>query len=565
MRRLSTLDGHNGVGGLAKQLTELMKIYNDDGKKFGGELYDVVDYKLQIFFDCCSKVGIPNDQYSHAFSIMLKNRALTFYYDNLAGRGYDFTHMIYETKIHFHTEENHQLYLSEWRETTFLRIIASHPEKLRLDCLQILFDQLQKVQRGLSMNYQGQNILRDQVINACRGVDECNLALYKPADTYEKICAELRSSVGTAMRTRETSQQLGTFNTSSDTQHEHNWTDRTYGGKGKPRGPTGRSRGNFRGLYRGNQGRLDARQKKCCMCQKPCCWSTKHSADERRQAYANFHQHAQDNWKKPSLASFLAQYEGINGLVDDTADLPTDETDQLLLEMSLEEEEEECGSYFTDFGKFNGTQTVAILNDQSTLHAITKQDILFDTNSHSVNGTAFIFEDRYSSGIFRGIMPDSGASGISTAGEPQFNALHDLDSTIQINRQTAGHEIRFGKGTAISLGTIEVPTPLGRITFHVVPTVTPFLLCIQDMDRMGVRLDNLTNTLVQGNKVGPVVRKWGHPWMLLHQSVAWSHLTESELRQLHRRFGHPSVRRLHRVLQRAGNDIEVEVIEKLTK
>ena len=97
---------------------------------------------------------------------------------------------------------------------------------------------------------------------------------------------------------------------------------------------------------------------------------------------------------------------------------------------------------------------------------------------------------------------------------------------------------------------------------------TPFLFCLQDMDRMGVKLENLANVLIQGEKVVPIVRKWGHPWMLLHhpeEALAWSHLTETELRQLHRRFGHPSVRRLIRVLQRAGHEVEQRAIEHLTK
>jgi hypothetical protein len=88
------------------------------------------------------------------------------------------------------------------------------------------------------------------------------------------------------------------------------------------------------------------------------------------------------------------------------------------------------------------------------------------------------------------------------------------------------------------------------------------------MDKLGVRLDNLANVLVQGDNRVPVVRKWGHPWLLLSQpekSIAWNHLTEPELRQLHRRFGHPSVRRLLRVLQRAGHKVEVKIIKHLTK
>jgi hypothetical protein len=70
----------------------------------------------------------------------------------------------------------------------------------------MLFDQLQKIQRGLSAEYQREYSLRDQVISACRGVEEYSFALYKPANTFEGVCAELRSAVGTAVRARETQQ-----------------------------------------------------------------------------------------------------------------------------------------------------------------------------------------------------------------------------------------------------------------------------------------------------------------------------------------------------------------------
>ena len=56
--------------------------------------------------------------------------------------------------------------------------------------------------------------------------------------------------------------------------------------------------------------------------------------------------------------------------------------------------------------------------------------------------------------------------------------------------------------------------------------------------------------------------------MLLHypkEVLAQSHLTKTELRQLHRRFGHPSVRRLVKVLQRAGYKVEQRAIKHLTK
>jgi hypothetical protein len=44
---------------------------------------------------------------------MLKERAITFYYNNLSGKGYSFKNMILKIKIHFEIEENRQLYLSK--------------------------------------------------------------------------------------------------------------------------------------------------------------------------------------------------------------------------------------------------------------------------------------------------------------------------------------------------------------------------------------------------------------------------------------------------------------------
>ena len=55
---------------------------------------------------------------------MLKGRASTFYYNCLVEKGYKFNRMIYKIRYHFKTKENKQQYILEWRETTFLKIIA---------------------------------------------------------------------------------------------------------------------------------------------------------------------------------------------------------------------------------------------------------------------------------------------------------------------------------------------------------------------------------------------------------------------------------------------------------
>jgi hypothetical protein len=91
----------------------LIKIYNNDKKNFTGKMYDILNIKLRVFYDCYAKVGLLDIQYYNAFLVMLKGRAATFYYNNLSGKDYSFKNMILKTKIYFETEENRQLYLSE--------------------------------------------------------------------------------------------------------------------------------------------------------------------------------------------------------------------------------------------------------------------------------------------------------------------------------------------------------------------------------------------------------------------------------------------------------------------
>lgn len=91
-------------------------------------------------------------------------------------------------------------------------------------------------------------------------------------------------------------------------------------------------------------------------------------------------------------------------------------------------------------------------------------------------------------------MPDTGAAGLSTAGHQQFRALQRELPSLRLGPSTAETTIKFGQGDAVTpLGTTTVPTPFGPIGFYVVPADTPFLLCIQDMDRLGLKFDNLRN------------------------------------------------------------------------
>jgi hypothetical protein len=76
-------------------------------------MYDILDIKLRIFYNYCTKIELPNTQYHNAFSVMLKGRATTFYYNNLFNKNYSFKNMISKIKIYFEIKKNRQLYLSK--------------------------------------------------------------------------------------------------------------------------------------------------------------------------------------------------------------------------------------------------------------------------------------------------------------------------------------------------------------------------------------------------------------------------------------------------------------------
>ena len=120
---------------------------------------------------------------------------------------------------------------------------------------------------------------------------------------------------------------------------------------------------------------------------------------------------------------------------------------------------------------------------------------------------------------------------------------------------------------------------MGPIIFYIVKVNTPFLLCLADMDRLGAFFNNTINQVVQiGPGTGrshPVIRRYGHAFLLWRTS-AYSVITESlsenpcflteiELRRLHHRFGHPSVRRLHQILELSGHEAEMQALQHLTK
>ncbi|KAM4065038.1 restless-like transposase [Hirsutella rhossiliensis] len=116
-----------------------------------------------------------------------------------------------------------------------------------------------------------------------------------------------------------------------------------------------------------------------------------------------------------------------------------------------------------------------MLCQQAFNHLITGEDVYSTSQNNATPASQFMIEERYSRLRFQGIIIDTGAAKVSTAGYDQCIALQREDPAITLDKTTAGQaSIKFGNGEAIlSLGSIALKTPLGRITFHILKTPTP--------------------------------------------------------------------------------------------
>lgn len=529
---------------------------------YTGDAYDILDDKIRYFLDVCRTVQIQPDQFHAVFSMILTGKAKEYFIYQV-DRRLTFADMYTKMKMHFDTEVNRQQYHTDWTSLTFASIRAeackTEPNITSQAVLEKLLNRLQLCQRALGDGYAGEQQLIANVARSCQGISEFKLAFYNPAASFEGLASQMRSSLAIEETSRTTNQfiadhtsaeplQSGNINPTDD-----QWfTDRKFS-YNRSRG--GRARGRY-GRFTNNGNRNW--QKKCYICYKPGCWSTKHTQaerDEHKRRWVQDRRFQGQEYSSRAFFAFLADYEGDSESNDDDED--HDEYDDGAITQYLLDE---------------STRHRLIAPEQFPDHAQCDGKQINETADTSALQLHLWLMDIYSGLVFQGIMPDTGAARKSTGGHEQFEALKKELPGLTLDAVRAGEaSIRFGNGDPIeSVGTTDIRTPIGTITFHILPTATPFLFCLEDMDKMGVLLDNVDNIIVRKSDglTLPVTRKFGHPWFFTRPSLPKGDvfLTEAELRRLHKRFGHPSVGRLHRVLQRAGHDdVEYEALKMIKK
>ncbi|KAI6248826.1 hypothetical protein HI914_02176 [Erysiphe necator] len=361
------------------EIGNLTKVYREEDRYSGTS--DSFDLCLGISMMYVSKLGCINNFSKDAFSIMLNGSA---------------------REAHFETAERQLQMISKWKSITLMKTIEENQDKAISECFELLVTEFRRSQLLLPPRFQGDLSLRDAIIDAVRDIRECSLACYKPAPTFEALCADIRAFIATEERLKNVASTSATFKTFPSIPiepHDYQlYTDRRYKG-------------------------------------------TKLAANG-----------------KPSGYRWIQQY------ITECEDFDEDENEIGIYPLNKQ--------FFTSYDNISGYKTLSILNDQSVRHALAQIDSSLDSPTINNNikfndsftksspsntssrspidiPTSFIFihSARYSDAIFQGVMIDTGAARVSTAGESQFRALFKIQK-LQIDRSQAGQaKICFGIGT----------------------------------------------------------------------------------------------------------------------
>ena len=475
-----TLNEHDTSTQWSRELVLLDKIYKDDDK-FSGTGDNFV-FKVNIYYDKCRRVGLPPDAYLHDASIMLFGQAQTYHYSNWGDTSFDGFYV--KMWLFFEGPEWQRLNLTKWQTISLNDTISANSTLTTTECLCKLCTNLETIQRGLDPAYYGPVHLRENIICACKGHPALANSLTNPPPDTSELVNNLYTSIvnyETVHKPFSVQQTYVQYDDDDDDDYESWFTDRQYR-KGRsnfrPSWPYGKTSSY---LPARPPSQMSSRQsKKCFVCNRPGCWSIHHTQQERDNSKRQFAAKHPNYQRRPGysqkLEQYIVHYEGTDD--DDTAQF----FEELLINTASD-----CAApvptsasalvssetFLTSFGKMmtaESTNTTNILADKALKHQITSIDDTVSPTSAEPRPYSFSTSStsRYNETEFKRLLIDSGAAVKSTGGIGQLKALQRVIPVELQETATNATNIVFGIGSASSIGTVYLGTPIGLVTFHIV-------------------------------------------------------------------------------------------------
>ncbi len=265
--------------GHEKELANLAKLYTNEAKY--SDENDSFSFKLTIFHDMCNRADVSQSAKLKAFLIMLKDLTLDYYYSNMFTitiAVITFDEVCFSMRNYFEDAEYRRDILFKWNNLKLKSIMTSNEDKSVEECVQLLIKQLRHLQHDLNSKLRSEKFIHNKLINACQDVFVCQYVCFKPRDSLIDLINDLRSSIIIYQKTNS-SNFIETFETF--------FIDRRYHKNLSLRTDNSSSRINQ------DRRHLYLSKKKCFVCHKEECWSTKHWKDERettKQKFKNCHE-----------------------------------------------------------------------------------------------------------------------------------------------------------------------------------------------------------------------------------------------------------------------------------
>ncbi len=182
-----------------RELINLAKLYSDEAKY--SEENDNLSFKLIMFNDMCDRVDVSFETKLKAFSTMLKELALDYYYANMTSKNKNrsiiFDDVCVSMMNYFEDAEYKRSILNKWNNLSLKSVMnrAENERKSMNECLQLLIKELRHLQHDLESILRIDDFIHNKLVNACQKISACQYACFKSSEILTELINDLKSSI----------------------------------------------------------------------------------------------------------------------------------------------------------------------------------------------------------------------------------------------------------------------------------------------------------------------------------------------------------------------------------
>ncbi|RKF75494.1 hypothetical protein GcM3_084027, partial [Golovinomyces cichoracearum] len=150
-------------------------------------------------------------------------------------------------------------------------------EKSFQACFDLMLQRLRALQHGLRQELRNDYFLHNKIITACKSVEACSYACFKPSESVTGLINDIRSSISTWEYCHPAPNTNSTF-------PDINFVERKF------RYQTHSYRSHMKNSFRDSR-QTDSQnknKKRCIICHKQGCWSSNHNKDELDEAKSQY-------------------------------------------------------------------------------------------------------------------------------------------------------------------------------------------------------------------------------------------------------------------------------------